>query len=330
MTATQYLYARNGALRANPTNDAVDIHITEHGSDWLWAVFSIFALLSTIHALLYAMARKSGFKKLLFLYPLIICAINTVVYFTYASNLGYAGAPVEFNNVTTSVGLGVRPIFYVRFIMWFLSWPFVLTIFEFSTHTLDYNSAEETLVHKIISLFQGLVIKSICTEVFVLGLLAGTLIESTYKWGYYAIAVAAQLFAMTLVFCDAWKYFRNGTGNRTAQLLIFCQLPVWICYPIAWGLSEGGNTITPDSEAVFYGILDLCTFGFLPALLTTINVRTIDSGFFASFLHVHQPHSDAEKLVGETPRHSGDTAVHGATRLTESVDKSVSDEAGAV
>ena len=28
-------------------------------------------------------------------------------------------------------------------------------------------------------------------------------------------------------------------------------------YPIAWGVCEGGNVISPDSEAVFYGILDL-------------------------------------------------------------------------
>jgi bacteriorhodopsin len=32
---------------------------------------------------------------------------------------------------------------------------------------------------------------------------------------------------------------------------------VWMLYPICWGLSEGSNTISPTSEMVFYGILDL-------------------------------------------------------------------------
>lgn len=32
---------------------------------------------------------------------------------------------------------------------------------------------------------------------------------------------------------------------------------IWCLYPIAWGLCEGGNVITPSSEAVFYGVLDL-------------------------------------------------------------------------
>ena len=36
-------------------------------------------------------------------------------------------------------------------------------------------------------------------------------------------------------------------------------IALWFLYPIAWGLSEGGNVIAPDSEAVFYGILDILT-----------------------------------------------------------------------
>lgn len=28
-------------------------------------------------------------------------------------------------------------------------------------------------------------------------------------------------------------------------------------YPIAWGLCEGGNVISPNDEAVFYGCLDM-------------------------------------------------------------------------
>lgn len=42
---------------------------------------------------------------------------------------------------------------------------------------------------------------------------------------------------------------------------------VWICYPIAWGLCEGGNVIAPDSEAVFYGVLDFIAKPVFSALL---------------------------------------------------------------
>ena len=30
---------RNDAVNVNPPNPIIDLHITEHGSDWLWAVF---------------------------------------------------------------------------------------------------------------------------------------------------------------------------------------------------------------------------------------------------------------------------------------------------
>jgi len=63
---------------------------------------------------------------------------------------------------------------------------------------------------------------------------------------------------------------RIGTGLSTvrssymmlAGLLTF----VWMLYPICWALCEGGNVISSDSEAVFYGILDFLAkpvFSFL-------------------------------------------------------------------
>lgn len=55
---------------------------------------------------------------------------------------------------------------------------------------------------------------------------------------------------------------------------------IWLLYPVCWGLSEGGNSITVTSEMVFYGILDLFAgplflFGFLVAL-QDIEYDTLD------------------------------------------------------
>lgn len=38
-------------------------------------------------------------------------------------------------------------------------------------------------------------------------------------------------------------------------------------YPVSWGLCEGGNVITPDDEAVFYGCLDFCAKPIFSILL---------------------------------------------------------------
>lgn len=44
-------------------------------------------------------------------------------------------------------------------------------------------------------------------------------------------------------------------------------LGLWCLYPVAWGLCEGGNVISPDSEAAFYGALDVCAKPIFGALL---------------------------------------------------------------
>lgn len=47
-------------------------------------------------------------------------------------------------------------------------------------------------------------------------------------------------------------------GSYKILTLMIRTLFIWMLYPIAWGLCEGGNVISSDSEAVFYGILDFC------------------------------------------------------------------------
>ena len=61
----------------------------------------------------------------------------------------------------------------------------------------------------------------------------------------------------------------RALGPDPARAFNMCgilTIGVWFLYPIAWGLSEGGNVIHPDSEAIFYGILDIIAkpvFGFM-------------------------------------------------------------------
>ena len=49
----------------------------------------------------------------------------------------------------------------------------------------------------------------------------------------------------------------DATVGKTYQVCGVWTIVLWFIYPIAWGLCEGGNIIAPDSEAVFYGVLDI-------------------------------------------------------------------------
>ena len=59
-------------------------------------------------------------------------------------------------------------------------------------------------------------------------------------------------------------------GAEVRKAFLYCgslTTFLWILYPIAWGLCEGGNVISPDSEAIFYGILDFLAKPCFGALL---------------------------------------------------------------
>jgi bacteriorhodopsin len=59
-------------------------------------------------------------------------------------------------------------------------------------------------------------------------------------------------------------------GSDVHKTYLICgvwTIFLWFLYPIAWGLCEGGNVISPDSEAVFYGVLDIMAKPVFGALL---------------------------------------------------------------
>ncbi|CAI5758927.1 unnamed protein product [Candida verbasci] len=310
------IFKRNKAVDTNSIPSEVDIHLTSHGSSWLWAAFALFALFAIVHGFIYSLVsvRKSGLKKALLTIPLFTNSVLAFAYYTYASNLGYTWIQTEFHHVTTDLGYDNRQIFYLKFVAYFLAWPLVLTLFLINTNTL-LSEDHEDLIKKFITIISQIFTRVLAIEVFVLGLLIGALIRTSYKWGYFTFAVVAQLFVIYLVCYDLNRSFASANRNLLANLIIIFTVIPWILYPVAWGLSEGGNVIQPDSEAVFYGILDLITFGIVPICLTWIAINDIDEDFFTKIWHFHLRDGgradvvDEKEVVEETPRHSGDTAV---------------------
>lgn len=89
--------------------------------------------------------------------------------------------------------------------------------------------------------------------------LVGALVKTRYKWGYYAFGCAAMLYVFYILGFEGRSHAKR-LGNDVHRVYVTCgvvTLFVWLLYPVAWGLCEGGNVISPDSEAIFYGVLDL-------------------------------------------------------------------------
>jgi bacteriorhodopsin len=106
-------------------------------------------------------------------------------------------------------------------------------------------------------------------EVMIVTGLAGALVSTSYKWGYFAFGCTALVY---IVYQLAWESRKhaNALGNDIGRVFLMCgslTTVLWILYPIAWGVCEGGNLIAPDSEAAFYGVLDVLAKPVFGALL---------------------------------------------------------------
>lgn len=106
-------------------------------------------------------------------------------------------------------------------------------------------------------------------EVMIITGLIGALVSSRYKWGYWTIGCVAMFFVFYNIIFVARKS-AQAIGSDVHKLFLALSgltIVLWTLYPLAWGLCEGGNYITADSEAVFYGILDFLAKPVFTAIL---------------------------------------------------------------
>jgi bacteriorhodopsin len=259
-----YLLPRsNEAININDdfVNGAhADIHVTTHGSDvyWAWCAFMGFC---TILFFLWAQMRSEGNR---FFHHITAFAtlIAAIAYFTMASNLGWTGITVEWHRSNHRVAGDTRQIFYVRYIEWFLTTPLILSNLFFVAGMPWQSLAQITIL----------------SWVMVVTRLVGALVSTTYKWGYFVFG-AVTYFYIVYELLFSVRTHATSLGDDIRKAYFFpaaLQSLIWLLYPIAWGVCEGGNVIAPDSEAVFYGILDILTIVCIQALLL-FGLRDIDS-----------------------------------------------------
>jgi len=235
---------RNNAVYTNPPvlqGSVADIHITERGSNWLWAVFSIFAV-STLVLLGLTLRRPVTHRVFHYILTLALL-VATLDYYALASNLGFVPIPVEFQRSHRTVSGSIRQIWYCRYIDWFIStallWLAILLVARAPWEKILF-----VLVLDWITVAVGL---------------AGALTPTVYKWGWYAFGLFTTLVIAYTVLVPIRRHagLAGRDIGRAYTLPTIWFVFLWILYPIAWGLSEGGNVIAPNSEQVFYGILDI-------------------------------------------------------------------------
>ncbi|KAG7108306.1 Protein like protein [Verticillium longisporum] len=262
----------NQALSDNSgVGPQADLAISVRASDWYYTVCAIMGA-STI-AFLAMSSRKRQTHRLFHYITASITLVACIAYFSMGSNLGQTPIQVEFERSDHSVSAaGTREIFYVRYIDWFITTPLLLLDLCL-TAGLPWPTILVVILADWIMIVCGLV---------------GSLVSSSYKWGYWVFGMFAFFYVVYALVFDG-RHHANALGGSISTTYTRCgvlTIFLWFLYPIAWGLSEGGNVIHPDSEAIFYGILDVISkpvFGFLLLL----GHRNIDPA--ALGLHIREP-----------------------------------------
>jgi len=251
----------SNAVNINPPN--AEIHISASGSDFLWAMFAVFAftLLCTIAV---DFLRPKG-TRLFHQIAVIILTTSSIAYFSMASDLGATAIETEFRRQ------GTRQVWYVRYIQWFITFPLLLLEVLLTT---------------------GLSLSDIITTLFmaltaVVCLLVGALTSSTYKWGFYTFGVSAVIYIWIalLWYGPRTTAVAGGAYRRTYFFAASYISFMLIAYPICWGISEGSNMIKPTDEMIFYAVLDVIIgpvflAGFLFAI-RNYDYTTLGLGFNA-------------------------------------------------
>ncbi|TKA65137.1 hypothetical protein B0A55_12325 [Friedmanniomyces simplex] len=261
----------NNAINVN-TNTVngkhVDIAITTHGSDWYWAVTAV--MICATFTFMGLAATKPRQHRIFHYITAAITLVASIAYFSMGSNLGWTPIDVEFLRANSKVQGINREIFYVRYIDWFITTPLLLMDL-----LLTAAMPWPTVLYIIL-----------VDEVMIVTGLVGALVKSSYKWGYFAFGCAALAYIVWVLVWEARKH-ANSMGPDVGKAFLYCgslTAFLWILYPISWGLCEGGNVITPDGEAVFYGVLDLFAKPVFGALLIWGH-RGIDPARLGLYIH---------------------------------------------
>lgn len=228
------LVYRNDALSTNPPSG--DEQLSVNGSSWLWAVTAIYGFLFLVY---YGASFRAKFGEKIFHYIFSITLLaGTIAYYAHAADLGYVVIGVVNDSPETS---WTRQIFWVKYVYWLVEFPAIAIslglLSGVSWATIVYNVA--------------------LSWTWVVSYVISSLTTSNYKWGFFAFGTAAWLvLAYNTLFHGRTGATRVGVSRDHTLLAGWVNL-LWLIYPIAYGVTDGGNTIGVTPGAIFFGVLDV-------------------------------------------------------------------------
>lgn len=141
--------------------------------------------------------------------------------------------------------------------------------------------------------------------------LSGALVATHYKWGFFAFGTIAYcLLAISLLWTGSITARRIGIQKSYTALsgwLVF----VWLLYPIAYGVDDGGNKIGVTEGFIFFGILDVVTVPVLAIATLFLSLK-----WDYRSLNLYFTQYGRVPLTGEFPERKTEKATTAADEAT--------------
>jgi len=223
----------NDVLNVNLPSGAEQL--TKNGSNWLWAVTAVFVVsFLAFWALSFKPLHGERVFHYLFKVSLLVGAIS---YFAMASDLGFL--PIAAANEKDRDAS--RQIFFAKYIYWVVSFPTAILSLG-----LMSGVSWATIVFNIF-----------VSWIWVVAYLVSAFTTTNYKWGFFAFGTVSFVsLAVSMMTTGLTSAKRVGSSSHYLMLAGWtCFL--WLQYPLAFGLSDGGNRITVTAGFIWFGILDI-------------------------------------------------------------------------
>jgi bacteriorhodopsin len=163
--------------------------------------------------------------------------VGSVTYFAQASDLGWT-AIGQVDHLASGVS---RQIFFAKYINWAISFP----SFALALGLLSGVSWTTIICNIFLSWF------------WVFTYLAAAYTTTNYKWGFFTFGTFAWLILAMSTLNESRESAALLGINRDYVLLSGFLNLIWILYPIAFALSDGGNIIGVTSGSIFFGVIDV-------------------------------------------------------------------------
>ncbi|KAH7303923.1 hypothetical protein B0I35DRAFT_383289 [Stachybotrys elegans] len=228
-----FIHPRNDALRVNP--QAGDEHLSEGGSDWLWAAMAIFLVVSLITL---ALSFRPPRNEKIFHYLFIIALFTGgIAYFAMASGIAYSVIPTHL-----FIGdAATYQVFFAKYIFWVVAFPAIIIALGLAS---------------LVS-WATIIFNVFLSWIWIISYLCSAYTRTRYKWGFYAFGTVAYFMLAYQTLWAARSSVRRAELGRDHGILSGYVNLFWLMYPIAYAVSEGANVIGTTQSLIFFGILDV-------------------------------------------------------------------------